>query len=73
MKAATIPTLWEILSEHQPSSLESGWMPSNGGSSATMPASTQQIVEQLRQAVAKGAIKYPTLIMVETSLITVKS
>uniref|UniRef100_A0A915PEE2 GW182 middle domain-containing protein n=1 Tax=Setaria digitata TaxID=48799 RepID=A0A915PEE2_9BILA len=55
-KSATIPTLWEILSEHQPSSLESGWMPSDGVNNATMPASTQQIVEQLRQAVAKGLI-----------------
>ncbi|EFO25020.2 hypothetical protein LOAG_03463 [Loa loa] len=55
-KSTTIPTLWEILSEHQPASLESGWIPPDGVSNATMPASTQQIVEQLRQAVAKGLI-----------------
>lgn len=29
-------------------------MPPDGASIAAMPASTQQIVEQLRQAVAKG-------------------
>ncbi|EJW73958.1 hypothetical protein WUBG_15136, partial [Wuchereria bancrofti] len=55
-KSTTIPTLWEILSEHQPPSLESGWIPPDGMGNATMPASTQQIVEQLRQAVAKGLI-----------------
>uniref|UniRef100_A0A8R1XTW2 GW182 middle domain-containing protein n=1 Tax=Onchocerca volvulus TaxID=6282 RepID=A0A8R1XTW2_ONCVO len=55
-KSVTIPSLWEILSDHQSASLESGWMPSDGGNNAAMPASTQQIVEQLRQAVAKGLI-----------------
>ncbi|OZC09278.1 hypothetical protein X798_03618 [Onchocerca flexuosa] len=55
-KPTTIPSLWEILSDHQSASLESAWMPTDGGSNAAMPASTQQIVEQLRQAVAKGLI-----------------
>lgn len=31
-------------------------MPTDGANNAAMPASTQQIVEQLRQAVAKGLI-----------------
>ncbi|VDK68754.1 unnamed protein product [Litomosoides sigmodontis] len=53
---SAIPTLWDILSEHQPTSVESGWMPTDGANNAAMPASTQQIVEQLRQAVAKGLI-----------------
>ncbi|VDM98676.1 unnamed protein product [Thelazia callipaeda] len=46
-------TLWELLAEHQPSPLESAWVPDTN---ATMPASTQQIVGQLRQAVAKGIV-----------------
>ncbi|VIP00077.1 Uncharacterized protein BM_BM2020 [Brugia malayi] len=61
VKSTTIPTLWEILSEHQPSSLENGWIPPDGMGNATMSASTQQIVEQLRQAVAKGLINVSLL------------
>lgn len=55
-KATTIPTLWDMLSEQQRSPLENSWMQSlDGMPMGIMPAPTQQIVEQLRQAVAKGA------------------
>ncbi|VDN95677.1 unnamed protein product [Brugia pahangi] len=61
VKSIIIPTLWKILSEHQPPSLENGWIPPDSMGNATMSASTQQIVEQLHQTVAKGTISWFTV------------
>ncbi|VDN29711.1 unnamed protein product [Gongylonema pulchrum] len=52
--STTIPTIWDLISDQQRSALELSWTQTPDSINAgVMPAPTQQIVGQLRQAVTK--------------------